>query len=172
LILGVEAREAVKQRAFLERHKDTLVSLASELRRQSRGYTRGIIWEPDEGDWCVHRDPLTGGDSIKMVWMVCEDEAHPVANRRTLVFRISFPEHGYDEEIDEGEIADCLWLPTEGQCLRWLSSHGCGIELAQVGEAVQVRSMIGVPPIIDVFPTARHALMAAVFAVLSQPHVI
>ncbi|MFH1742901.1 MAG: hypothetical protein ABIH23_28180 [bacterium] len=163
----------MKQREFLEHHLDTLMPLAIELRRVTRGYTRGIIWDPDEGDWCVHRDPISGKNTVKMVWMICEyDETHPIPNHRSLVFRISFPEDGYDEEIDEGEIEDCLWLPTVVQCLRWLNDAGCGIELAQVGEVTQVRSLIGVPPIAENFPTAWHALMATVLAVLSRPCVI
>ena len=116
---------------------------------------------------------MSGKDTVKMVWMICEyDEGHTNANHRSLVFRISFPEDGYDEELDEGEIADCLWLPTVGQCLRWLNSGGYGIELAQVGEVTQVRSLIGVPPIAENFPTAHHALMATVLAVLSHPRLI
>ena len=168
-----EAQKAVKQREFLEQHQDTLLPLAVELRRQTRGYTRGFIWRPDEGDWCIHRDPVSGSEAIKMVWLVCEyDETHTIPNHRTLVFRISFPEYGYDEEIDEGEIADCLWIPTVHQCLRWLNSRGYGIELVQVGEVAQVRSVIGVPPIPGFFPTAQHALLETVLAVLSQPHSI
>jgi len=163
----------VKQREFLEHHLETLLPLAIELRRQTRGYTRGFVWEPDEGDWCVHRNPLSGTDVIKMVWLVCEyDEKHAIPNHRTLVFRISFPEDGYDEEIDEGEIADCLWLPTVSQCLGWLNARGCGVELVQVGEVVQVRPLIGLPPMPGFFPTAQHAMIAAVLAVLSQPRVV
>lgn len=161
----------MKQREYLEQHLGTLLPLAAELRRRTRGYSRGFIWEPDEGDWCIHRNPLSGKDTIKMVWLVCEyDETHAIPNHRTLVFRISF--RGYDEDFDEAEIADCLWLPTVDQCLLWLKSHGCGIELVQVGEVTQVRSLIGVPPIPDFFPTARHAVLSTVLAVLSQPQVI
>jgi len=105
--------------------------------------------------------------------MVCEyDESHPNPNHHSLIFRISFPEDGYDEEIDEGEIDDCLWLPTVGQCMEWLSSQQCGVELVQIGEATQIRSLIGIPSIRDCFPTPNHALMTAVLAVLNQPRTI
>lgn len=167
------ARAAVKQREFLEEHKETLLPLALELRRLTRGYTRGFVWDPDEGDWCIYRDPVSGEETVKMTWLVCKyDEDHSSPNHRSLVFRITFPEHGYDEEIEEGEIGDCLWIPTVSQCLRWLTDRGCGIELVQVGDVVQIRSVIGVPSIPDFFPTAQHALLAAVLAVLSQPETI
>ncbi len=161
------------EREFLEHHLDSLKSLAVELRRRTRGYTRGLVWEPDEGDWCIHRDPLSGKEILKMVWTVCEyDESHAIPNHRTLVFRISFPEHGYDEEIDEAEIGDCLWLPSSDQLIEWLDGQGCGIELVRIGGMTEVRALVGVPSITEVFQTPRHALMSTVLAVLSQPRVL
>jgi len=168
--LSWEAQPFLKQRAFIEKHLATLTPLAADLRRLSRGYTRHLIWEPDEGDWCIHQDPISHKSALKLVWMVCEyDESHPDPNHHSLIFRISFPENGYDEEIDEGEIDDCLWLPTVGQCMEWLSNRQCGVELVQVGDATQIRSVIGIPSIQECFPTPNHALMTAVLAVLNQP---
>ncbi len=161
------------EREFLERHLDTLKPLAAELRRHTRGYTRGFIWNPDEGDWCIHRDPLSGKELLKMVWTVCEyDETHAIPNHRTLVFRISFPEDGYDEEIDEAEIGDCLWLPSVDQCIDWLDRQGCGIELVRMGGMTEVRSLVGVPPIHGFYECPRHALITTVLAVLTQPCVL
>lgn len=159
------------QKLFLEMHLPTLMPLVRKIRTLSHAYSRGFIWEAQEGDWVLYVDPEGGEERIQMVWSVVDrtedNGAH--ADEKMLVFDISFPDDRYDEVVDAGDVSDCLFLPTERQCWEWLNQRECYFELSWVGEATEIRPVIAVPKVKPIHPTPLHALYALVSGVLETP---
>ena len=158
------------QRAVLQAHLDTLLPHVRKLRTLTHAYSRGFIWDPDQGDWVLHIDPESGEEKIRMVWMAVQREGgNGDPHERLLVFEISFPDDRYDEVVEAGEMTDCLLVPTERQCWEWLHERDCYIELSRVGDATELRPILAVPPVKRIHPTPLHALYAVVCAVLERP---